>query len=254
MIAGLISAVNTVIWWILGGIANVAYGFSRLSYYAADIPGVGGTLASWFASIAGYFNDLYFDVRDFRTRILDVLYAIDDWLGELADLISDVYGWITDKLDDAYYWADRAWDWIVDTGKDLYDDVYGWIMDRIVDAYYWAQDALDWIADIGEGLYHDVHGWIMDRIDDAYAWAIDARDWIAANADKLAAIPELIKSEVLQLIGPVFNLVSFFFEDINAFFSDPLDFILSRLTRIVKKYEQTLLDIADKIGDALFGD
>lgn len=221
MIDPLISVIVTVLGWVLGLIADVALAFSYLSYYAADIPVVGTTLASYLAEIAGFFDDLWFNVRDFSTGVQDVLNAIDAWLDNLKDLWDQVFGWLVDKIHDAYDWAKGALDWIVDTGQDLWDEVHGWISDKLQDAYEWATNALDWIADFPS--------YIAPILDD-------------------------LKAAILSPIAPFINLISFFFDDINLFFSDPLGFILSRLIGIAKKYEQTLLDIADKIGDALFGD
>lgn len=252
MIGPLIAAVTSVITWVLGLIADIAYGFSRLSYYAADIPGVGGTLASWFASIAGYLDDLYFDVRDFRSRLLDVFVAIDDWLKKLSDLWNDVYTWLVYRIDDAYSWAQDALDWIVDTGQDLYDEVYGWIMDKIDLAYTRARNAWDWIVDTGRDLWDDVYGWISDKLDDAYILATDAWDWIVANAAKLEDIPGLIRDEVLQIVGPVFNLVSFFFDDISLFFTDPADYFDKKLDQLGTPFAERLWGLVEKILERIW--
>jgi hypothetical protein len=252
MIDSFISAVAIVLGWIIGVIADIAYFFGRVASYAADIPGVGGYLQAFFTSIQAAFNDFGYDFVRFSTRVQDVLNAIDNWLDDLADLINDVSGWIMDRLDDAYYRARDALDWIADAGMDLYRDVYGRITELLNDAYYAAQDALNWVAYTGMDLYRDVYGWITETLSDASNLASDAWDWIVANAAKLEDIPALIRDELLQIVGPVFNLVEFFFDDINLFFTDPPAYFQKKLTDIGETFAQGFWDFIEAILERIW--
>jgi len=252
MIDSFISAVATVLGWIIGVIADIAYFFGRLAHYAGDIPGVGSYLQTFFTSVQAAFNSFGYDVVRFSTRLQNVLNAIDNWLDDLADLINDVNGWITDWVEDAYYWATHAWDWIVDTGQDLYRDVYGWISDRLDTAYTRARNAYYWVIDTGMDLYHDVYGWISDKIDDAYTWATDAWDWIQDFPSHVAGLLEPLKDEILQILGPTFNLVSFFFDDINLFFSDPPAYFQKKLTQFGESFAEGFWDFIEAILERIW--
>ena len=252
MIDSLISAIATVLSWIIGIISDIAYFFSRVAYYAGQIPGVGSSLRAGFTSIQASFNDFGYDVAHFSTRLQNVLNAIDNWLDDLADLWNDVHGWVMDRVDDAYYRARDAWDWIVDTGRDLADDLYGWIMDRIDTAYTRARNAFYWVIDEGEQLWSDLYGWISDKLNDAYVMATDAWDWIVANAAKLEEIPALIRSEVLQIVGPVFNLVEYWFEDISLFFSDPPAYFEKKLEQLGAPFAERLWAIVEKVLERIW--
>lgn len=247
MIDPFISAIATVLSWIIGVIADIAGFFSSVASSARSIPGVGTTLSNLFTSIQAAFNDFGYEVAHFSTRLQNALNAIDNWLDDLADLWSDVYGWIQDRIDDAYYWANKAWDWVVDTGRDLYDDVYGWITDKLDDAYRWADSALDWIAYTGMDLYRDVYGWITDQLNEAWAWANDAWTWIVDNAPNLPDLPQLVQDAVLAIVGPVFNLVETWYEDISLFFSDPPAYFAKKLEQLGTPFAERLWDIVEKI-------
>jgi phage-related protein len=221
MLDPIINGINTVLGWILNVVSAIAQANGSVAYYAGKIPLVGTYLANFFSAIQGFFNDIGYNLIDLTKHVKNGLNTIDDWLDKVKSLWDQVFGWITDTLMDAYNAAKGALDWIVDTGHRLVNDVYGWITDTLTDAYNAAKGALDWIVDL---------------------------------PSHLAPFLDALKADILQPIAPFINLISFFFEDINSFFSDPLGSILSTLLGIARKYEQLLLDILDKIGDALFGD
>lgn len=252
MIGWFIDRVEAALLWIVGVLDDISYFFARVAYYAQQLPTVGNYLYGYFTSIKDAFSDMANDFVHFTSRTVDVLNAIDNWLDELADLVNDVYGWIMDRIDDAYAWADDALTWIVEVGQDLWRDVYGWIMDRIDDAYNAASDALTWVAYTGMDLYRDVYGWITDNLTDAYNWASDAWDWIVDNAPDLENIPQLVQDAVLQFIGPAFNLIETWFEDINLFFSDPPAYFSKKIDDLGSPFADALFKIFEKILEKIW--
>ena len=253
MIGPLINAIVTVLSWIIGGIADIAGFLGSAAGHVSQIPVVGDALSNLCTAAQSVCNTLGYDVAHFSTRVQDALWAIDDWLDKLKDLWDQVFGWILDKLDDAYAWAQNAIDQVADLAQDvgnLIYEVFTSIPGKISSVW-------DKINTIIEELFTAIPGKLSslwDKINTIIAELFTSiPDKLSSIWDRIAALPELIKGMVLQPIAPFINLVSFFFEDINDFFSDPLGSILSYLGRIARKYEQALLDIADKIGDALFG-
>lgn len=249
------SWINTIlnaISYLVNFFDNVASFVETVAYYSSYIPAVGSSLNSLFLSIASAFSWVADRIYTARYYVNYILTTINNAIADLLDLWNAVYGWITDKLDDAYYWALDAWDWIVDTGQYLWNDVYGWISDKLEVAYSWARNAWDWIEDYAISLWNDVRGWIADKLDIAYTWASDAWDWIVANADKLAEIPALIKSEVLAIIGPVFNLVEFWFDDIQLFFSDPPAYFRKKVDEGPLSLSEALWAVVERILERIW--
>lgn len=252
MIDPLISAVVTVLSWIITVLLNIAGFFSTVAYYAGYLPFVGSSLRGFFVKIQVAFSNFADNIAQFSTRVQNVLNAIDNWLDQLVDLINDVGGWISDKLDSAYTYGRNAINWIGDTGQDLVSDVYGWMEDKLNSAYLYARNAINWIGDAGYDLVNDVYGWITDKVDDAYRWADYAWDWIANFPSHVAEFLEPLKAELLQFLAPAFNLVSFFFEDINAFFSDPADYFDKRLERLGAPFAERIWAFFVKILERIW--
>lgn len=220
MIDPLISAVATVLSWIIGVIANIAYFFSRVAYYAGQVPLIGSYLNSFFVSIQASFNNLSYNFVTFSTRVQNVLNAIDDRLDNAAALASAVYGWITDKIDDAYTWARNAldalaavWDEVNDLWAAIpsFSDILTYVMNRLgvyrKSGESWTQafarTVLAIIPDIDIPTFDEILAWIMTHLG---IYKQSGESWwqafIRTIADALGdiGIPNL-GDKILELFG-----------------------------------------------------
>ena len=287
MLDPVINSIATVIGWIRGTFSSIADFFDNVASYAAKIPTVGSYLASLFSSIANFFDNVSANVYNFGYYLKNGLNYIDDWLDKLSTLWSAVYGWISDKLDDAYYWAQQAIDKVADLADDVadllytvftsipkkFDSVWTKINTLLTEVFTYIPGKFSSLWDKINQLITEVFTYIPGKFSSVWTkintlltevftyipgklsslWdkintiitelftSIPKKFssvWDKVNTlitavftsipgkissilDTIAALPALLKDEILQAIRAEFNLVSFFFEDIADFFSDP---------------------------------
>jgi phage-related protein len=274
MIGPLINAIVTVLSWIIGGIADIAGFLGGAAGYVSQIPVVGAALSNLCVSAQSACNTLGYDVAHFSTRVSDALWAIDDWLDKLKDLWDQVFGWILDKLDDAYKWAQNAIDQVADLATDvgnLIYEVFTSIPGKISSVW-------DKINTIIAELFTSIPGklsslWdkintiiaeLFTSIPDKLSSLWDRINTIIAELftsipgklssiwDRIAALPELIKGMVMQPIAPFINLISFFFEDINDFFSDPAEYFLKKVERLGASFAERMWNVVETILEKIW--
>lgn len=247
MLSALTDKVLAGLAWIRGVHYDIADFFEDAADRAGAIPIVGGGLENVFNGIAGFFDHLGDEISDLARHVSDISDAIDTRLGILAELWSDVHGWISDKLDDAYNWADRALDQVAGLARDvddLLDEVFRDIprrlssfqdqVDELVRQVFTAIPArISTLVDNVGDLLHEVFTGIPARF--------------AAMLDTVTSIPDLVKGEVLQSIAAPINLVETFFEDINNFFSDPPAYFEKKMDKLGTPFAERLWGVIEKI-------
>jgi phage-related protein len=321
--------------WIINRLQAIADFFDDAAEWASDIPGVGGMLSSVFSSIstrfdwlAGYFDDLAYNIH----RALSI---IDSYLDDLISLGSAVYGWITDKLDDAYNFAVNAWSQVQEFGgqiTDLWTEVFTSIpgtfsslWDQVNQLIYqvfssipgtfsslWDQvnqliyqvfssipgtfsSLWDQVNQLIYQVFTSIPGtfsslWdqvnqliyqVFTSIPGSFSSLWDQVNqliyqvftsipgsfsslWDQVNqliyqvftsipgtfsslVDQIEALPDLIKDQVFQVIGPAIDLVELYFEDISGFFSDPSTYFSRKIDQLGKPFADGLWNVIEKI-------
>lgn len=252
MLDTLKNGINSVLLWIIGGVANIANSFSIAAVYAGDIPVVGAGLKSALVNIQSFFNDLGYDIAHFHGYLNDILDTISEWLDIVADLASDVNQWISEGISEISF--DLA---------ALKDTVVAWVREQIQEI----------ILDIDEiknvlwpGFYAEASNtWLrlLDLIDYVFSggWIQDVSNWVAHAVDAVVGyittdlIPSLqttLKEDIFQFIAPVYNLVETFFEDISSFFSDPAAYYTKKLEEGGSSFADGLWNIIEKILELIW--
>jgi phage-related minor tail protein len=256
------------------GLRSIANWFDDVADGAADIPIVGGVLAGFFRGISGLFDTLANLTYDINSAVVHIFGTIASWLEDLADLWSDVYGWIADKIDDAYNWARDAWDLVQEMFNDVSELMYQ-VFTSIPGKFSSLWDRVNELLDQVFGSIPDLFSSVWDQITEVIhevftnipaflstivGWFFHLSEqvniWVAGQLsdiwDRITDLPGLIKEEILQFIAPAFNLVSFFFEDISDFFSDPAEYFSKKVDKSEPSFAERLWGVIEKILERIW--
>jgi len=209
---------------------NLALWFWHVADDCRDIPLVGDSLHSLFDDIGDACADIQDWTNDLRGGWNDLCDWLDNLFDDVADLWDDVYGWILDRLNDAWDWAQTAYAWAV--------EALGRANEALAAAAAWAADALASAMAYAESLVQDIGAWVLSHSIDVYnaikGYIIDVATWFSEHvADVWAALlgsaVDLIESYLAAIAAPV-NLVLQWFDEIQDFFTDPLEWLQERFT------------------------
>jgi len=243
---------SDVFSWIRSKFYNVAYYFSSIGNWL-DARGFPWTLlAPYFYSvrdlchhIGNYFYDAYLFTRTIETKL-------DDAWTKAKQAFDYAYDVLRVKVNDALNDAEDAWDKAVTAyskARDAWNYATGWLTDRANDAWSRAGNiwgsVTDWLKQQATEAYNKAV-WAYEQIEAAvttkaqeiYAWvkAIPAeiKDYIDGVVTAIGAVTTDIVQSMIALAlaaiaGPI-NLVNLWFDDIQSFFTSPLDWLESRFT------------------------
>ena len=202
----------------------------RVADKCRSIPLVGGALEDLFDWISDGFADLQDGTNDVRTAWFGLCDWLDDVADELDEVASDVYGWLSDRISYALNRAESAWAWAREALNRVDEAI-----DRAI-----AEAAAALAAAIGyaDSLVQDLDAWIYAHGLDIYQairqYLADVDEWILGHvADVWDAIMgfavDLVELYMAAIAAPI-NLIILWFDDIQGFFNDPLEWLRDRFT------------------------
>jgi len=209
---------------------NLALWFWHIADDCRDIPLVGDSLYSLFEDVGDACADIQDWTNDLRGGWNDLCDWLDDLFDDLHSLASHVYGWLRDLVEDAWGAAQVAYAWAV--------EALARADDALAAAIAEAAAALSAAMSYAESLIQDIGAWILSHSVDVYnairGYIQDVADWFQQNvadvwAGLLGSAVELIESYMADIAAPI-NLVLQWFDEIQDFFTDPLEWLQERFT------------------------
>lgn len=248
------TAISNALYYIGSWFQSLSYRFDDAADWAYDIPFVGPYIASPLYRVADYCYYIYEYFGDLRSGWLSLcnwLDAVWDRLGDLWDDLGDLWDYAHDylwgKIYDALDLADDAWDRAVTAYQKARDAWYyatGWLTDRANEAWaragaVWGtvtnwlkQQAIDaWNKAVWA--YEQIAAAVTAKAQEIYAWVkgipAEIRDFVDGVVTAIGAVTTdivqtLINTALAAIAGP-FNLINLWFDDIQNFFNDPLDWL-----------------------------
>jgi len=237
---------TTSIPWLEGPFRSMADLCLSLNEFFED---VAREVGNWWDNISGISSDLnnlwnyaYGWLRDKAVAAYDMAMTAYAWadaaLEAAQSALQEIPDWIVDKLNLAYNLASTALQeipaWITTQLGDLQgglDSLWNYaqttVWNKAVDAWNYAANAWSYAEDLFAGLWSDVTTWVNNipaSIGNFVDNAIDTvRTWAADQLD--AAISSLASS----IAAPI-NLVNLWFNSIQEFFNDPLEWLWNKFT------------------------
>ena len=243
---------SSVFSYIRSKFLSLAYYFSYIGNWLEDQGWPWSSLAPYFYSvrdlcqhIGGFFYDAYQAARTVES-------LLDDAWTKAKQAFDYAYDVLTDKVNDALSAAGDAWDYAgeaYDRAWRAWDYARGWLRDKVYEALAAAGNVwgsvTDWLKDKAIDAYNKAV-WAFDQIglavtaaaQDFYAWVKAIPAEISAFVDGVVAdigavmtdIAQTLINNALASIAGSINLVNFLFDDIQAFFTSPLDWLGSKFT------------------------
>lgn len=243
---------SSVFSYIRSKFFSLAYYFSYIGNWLEARGWPWTLLAPYFYSardicqhIGAYFYDAYQAARTVES-------LLDDAWTKAKQAFDYAYDVLTDKVNDALSAAGKAWDWAYDAfslAQKAWNYATGWLKDRANEAWSRAGEVwgtvTEWLRTQATEAYNKAV-WAFDQIGLAVtAAAQDFYDWVKGIPAEIRAFVDgiiadigavttdiaqtLINNALASIAGSI-NLVNFLFDDIQAFFNSPLDWLGSKFT------------------------
>jgi len=242
---------SDVFYDIYNGFKNLAYQFLLIADWFYDqgwpwsyLGAPFDLLKSACSSIGNFFYDCYTFTRSIETKLEDAWSKAKQVFAYAYDVLTDL---VNDALDaaarakdyalTAYYLARDAWDyatgWLTDRANEawsragnIWGSVTNWLEQQATDAYNKAVWAYEQIADAVTAKAQEIYTWVKSI-------PAEIKDYIDGVVTAIGAVTTDIVQSMINLAmsaiaGPI-NLVNLWFDDIQSFFTSPLDWLESRL-------------------------
>lgn len=223
----LFDALFSIVW-------DICWWFYDVSYDIYDVPSVGPTLSEIFL----WIHDRFYDWCDVVSDLADWEYVIEDAISSILSEV-DILALLRDWLD----WAQWAWEWIQDVWYYVTDIVSEWwqlednpirlFIDALGEALQAAINAVSLALSSLQAAWDDFKGRIP-TIDEVIAWF---GNWWAQILTPLTAWWNERLVEVNTLVNDIIKEWFPFYDDlvsiwgeIQAFFTDPLEFVWQKFT------------------------
>lgn len=153
----------------------------------------------------------------------------DEWLvwawDRIKEILSEIDIW--NILSTPIRWAETAWNWIVNSVSNIWTIITDW----------WgvvSSTVLGWID--------TARDWLLDRIDDVKALA--DKTWSNLTNFFTVTLPQLVGWGELDSIiistlrtwFPMYNNFCYFWDSIEEFFADPLEWIYNKLEEFFERF------------------
>ena len=242
------------------GLAKLFSTFSRL---LDDISEMFMAIGDWFYNEMGWYwmYRRFIDVSDFfweaGYNMSKAAYEIDDWwdvIYETRDwfysLYDYAYGWLKDKVNEAYTWATWAMDWasqawntastiagvigttfqeIVAFIKEHATIIYNTINEYVTNVYETVQEYVTNVYEtIVENIYN-AYNTVQEFITNVYETVQEYYNTYVTEI--IGVAEEWVRDFVAAVLAPFaapINLVNLWFDSIQDFFNDPLGWLLAR--------------------------
>jgi len=209
--------------------------------------------------VARYFYDAVDFIDVICGHLWNIAYTLDDWYDWISGIWEDgvtvwnyAYGWLTDRADEAWGFAQTAYSYAVDAiwmAQDALDYAYGWLTDRADEAWNKAVWAYDQISIIVTAAADDIYAWVRSIPAEISAWVLARVDEVKTWAS--GAIEDAKSSVLAQIAAPI-NLVNLWFVDIQDFFNDPAEWITARLDAAVDRLGEQIWNLIEKVLEKVF--
>ena len=221
---------SSVFSYIRSKFLSLAYYFSYMGNWLEARGWPWTLLAPYFYSardlcqhIGGFFYDAYQAARTVES-------LLDDAWTKAKQAFDYAYDVLRRRVNDALDAAGDAFDWAYTAYKkarDAWDYAVGWLTDQAIDAYNKAVWAFDQIEAAVTAASQDIYAWVKAIPAEFKAFVDGVVADIGAVITDIAQT--LINNALAAIAGPI-NLVNLFFDDIQAFFNSPLDWLESKFT------------------------
>jgi len=216
---------------VAGYFLDLYYRFRDIAHNSAYLPVVGALLESFFSGVSQGCWNIYYYLGKFAYRLNTWVSFVTDKLYYLDNLAYYVYQQITYLINSALNYARVTYDKVVEVLSRL-DDIPHVINELIAVALDMVWDHIRQlpvtILDLIAGRLDDLRGSIMQSVVD-------------------------LNEDTLKTIARPINLINTWFDAIQDFFNDPLESILNWLSGIAKKHEAQILNVFNKVFEALWG-
>lgn len=202
----------------------VEYKFWYVAYWLEQNTGWSG-LANLFYDIADFFNAAWRKCRDIGREIENWWATISQTVSDLSSLWNHVYGWITDKVNEAINAASTA----LSRANQAINNAAAAFQKAIDEA----AAALAAAKAYAETLIPDVAAWVTSHAVDIYTaikgYLADIAVWVQTHSlDVWQAVKDHLVVAIgisLSSIAAPVNLVNTWFDAIQDFFNDPWDWL-----------------------------
>ncbi len=215
---------------LAGVFARLALEFFHMADRCGGIPLLGGYLSAPF----DYVGDRLVDAENFFFDLSVGWFDFGHWTRDLVDELRDVGHYarqtLTGLVHDALADIGHASDWITELARDL-----GGLVSTVAT---FIEGVADTIADAMAAWWQNVKLVVLGWIDDARAavlpWIDALKDTVLSWIEDLETtvlgwINGAIKAVLADIAAPI-NLVTTWFDDIQDFFNDPLDWLRDKFT------------------------
>ena len=195
-------------------------------------------------TIKNFFYDCYTFTKTIETQL-------DDAWSKAKQVFDYAYDVLTAKVNDALNDAADAWDYAADAfsrAQNVWNYAYNYLTDLAREAWDRAGNIWGSVTNFLEQqatdaynkavwAYEQIEAAVMTKAQEIYAWVktipAEIKDYIDGVVTAIGAVTTDIVQSMIALAlaaiaGPI-NLVNLWFDDIQSFFTSPLDWLEARL-------------------------
>lgn len=196
--------------FLLDRVGSIRSGFTSLGSWLDRVWNmIGGSVPAWAGNVR-------FGLDWLRSRLpASIVSGWDSWSKLIGRYIDVVYDWVMSRYDRFRDFARDAREWISGIGRRLDD---------------WVGSVRGWI----ERFRSDPAGYVRELLGGAWSWLLTVR------ADSLAWVTGLLGDDWRALVAFRRSVLQFYLdlwsrgrENLAAFISDPLEFLITRLEQAV---------------------
>lgn len=246
---------------------DVSERFMSAKYWFWDFPGLGG-VGDIFERLEDYFFYIYWDLRQAAFEIDDWWDIIDetrDWFYSLYDY---AHTWLTDKATGAENWALVAMDWasqawnkaneIASVIGTTFQEIVAFIKEHaetiITNVYEYITNVYqtfeEYITNVYETIVENIYNTyntVKEYITNVYE---TVQNYYTTYVTEIIGVAEdWVRDFVAAALAPLtasVNLISYWFDDIQDFFNDPLGWLWTKfIDTLSLVWEVRLKDLTD---------
>lgn len=246
-------------------------------------------MREFFWGLREHFNDAADEVHNWWDWICEIASDLEDLAYDVYIWLVEKINAVRNLADDAWDMASDAWYYISQVIIDL-PATFGFTFSTVFDVVKMfvgtigttVPDFVAWVKENAEAIYQTIHNYVTNVYETIYNTYETIKQYFYEYITNVyetiknyitniyQTFTEIFNTYVTNIIGaseewvtdkinaflqpflaPI-NLINLFFNEINAFFSNPKEYIISRLEDIVDSDEHPLLTIFDKVMNALW--